>query len=364
MRLLSLSVLLPGSTPDTPIQIVVRAHRQPQVIAQTGHGVQRSCCVLPAAGGPSTTPALLECSPPGWHTQRMDLLLPADGFPSRAGWRAELQLGLAPRAGLTTLVHNRHDGPLRVQKLLHPAPGAPAQVLLVHPPGGIAGDDQLHLDIDLQPGAQALITTPGATRWYRNGGRTAHQQVDLRVASGATLEWLPQDTLVQNDAWADSRLHIDLQPGATLLGWELLQLGQPLVERPWRSGEWQQRFELRRGGRLLLAERARFQPMDLQAPAPQVLAGRSVLGTLWATGPGLVAETEVEPVLAACRAQIERASQVCAGLSWLEPSTACLCIRALAHDAAAVRAVFLALWRVLRPVLIGQPAVLPRIWRT
>lgn len=282
--------------------------------------------------------------------------------PPTGGWSALLQVHLQQRDGRTVLAHNRHQGPLRVQKLLQPGPHAPAQLLLVHPPGGIAGGDELQLDLRIDGPARALVTTPGATRWYRSSGATALQQVRLQIGSSATLEWLPQDNIVQDHALAHSTLHIDLEGDAALLGWDVLQLGQPLVGRPFQQGQWLQDLQLRRDGRLLLAERCLYTPQLLQQAAPQQLAGHTVVGSLWANGGKL--GQDPEPVLAACRDLLQHGSDVVAGVSWLEAPTACLCLRALAHDAQLLRDRLLQIWALLRPLVIGHPASIPRIWKT
>ena len=91
--------------------------------------------------------------------------------------------------------HDRHDGPLRVLQPLHPEGPAICHHVLVHPPGGLVGGDVLDIDINVQPGAHALVTTPGATRCYRSTGETAVQSVRARIADGARLEWLPLEAI-------------------------------------------------------------------------------------------------------------------------------------------------------------------------
>lgn len=255
---------------------------------------------------------------------------------------------------------------MRVQKLLHPQADEPAQLLLVHPPGGIAGGDRLQLDLELAAGVACLVSTPGATRWYRSTGPLASQCARVKADAGAKLEWLPQDAIVQNQADALQELEIDLAGDAAVLGWDLVQLGQPLAGRPWLQGRWRQRFELRREGRLLLADQAELTPADLHDSSPQILAGFPVFASLWASGGRLTtdAEAALEAARAAVAAVAEPGMPVHCGLSWLGPPVECLVLRALAHDALALRQALIAVWSVLRPVVIGAPARLPRIWRT
>lgn len=287
---------------------------------------------------------------------------PNAGANAAAGWSAALAVRIGCRGARTFLAHNAHHGPLRVQKLLQPGGDAPAELLLVHPPGGIAGADQLRLTLDLEAGARCLVTTPGATRWYRSSAGTAVQQTTISVADGAALEWLPQDNIVQQQADAAQQVDVALQGSAVALGCEVLQFGQPQAGRPWLAGRWQQRFAVRRDGRLLLAEHWSLDAAELAHGGPSGLAGRTVLGVLWASLPPSL--TLSEDLLAQCRALAGSDPAVLAGLSWLEPPVGCLVMRGLAHDAWNLRQRLLAVWALLRPVLLGCAARPPRIWAT
>src|SRR5262245_4758169 len=123
-------------------------------------------------------------------------------------WNASLDLRYESAHG-RTVVARRHDGPLQVQKALYPEGDEVCHTLIVHPPGGIAGGDALSIRAQCSAGAHALLTTPGATRWYKADGRQATQSVVLDVAG--RLEWLPQETIVFNRAVVASSIDLQLQ---------------------------------------------------------------------------------------------------------------------------------------------------------
>ena len=97
--------------------------------------------------------------------------------------------------------------PLRVLKPLYPEGDAVCHAVLVHPPGGIVEGDSLSVEVAVDAGASALITTPGAQKWYRSSGRTASADTHLTVADGASLEWLPQEAMVYDGAMRAATVH-------------------------------------------------------------------------------------------------------------------------------------------------------------
>jgi urease accessory protein len=155
---------------------------------------------------------------------------------ARPGWQARLSLGFERRAETTALVQREHYGPLRVQKALYPEGAAVCDTIVLHPPGGIAGGDRLEISVAAAPHAHALLTTPGAGKWYRSGGRPAQQSLTVRVAREAVVEWLPQETIVFDGADAAMHSRIELAAGGVFCGWEILCLGRTA------AGE---RFQLR-----------------------------------------------------------------------------------------------------------------------
>ena len=105
-------------------------------------------------------------------------------------WLARLQIDYTLHEG-TSRAHHQHVGPLRILQSLYPEGPAVCHNVLVHPPGGLVGGDTLDLEVHVGPQAHGLLTTPGATRFYRSAAEPARQNTYLRLAAGARLEWLP-----------------------------------------------------------------------------------------------------------------------------------------------------------------------------
>src|SRR5919201_3803664 len=95
--------------------------------------------------------------------------------PVAASWKASLSLAFQRQGQRPVLARRSQEGPLVVQKPLYPEGGDVCHAIVVHPPGGIAGGDELALQVVSERESHALLTTPGAGKWYRSGGAWARQ---------------------------------------------------------------------------------------------------------------------------------------------------------------------------------------------
>jgi urease accessory protein len=277
------------------------------------------------------------------------LARPADA----GGWRAHLQLCFARRDAGTVLARRSHRGPLLVQKPLYPEGREVCEAILVHPPGGIAGGDVLSVDVEVSTAAHALITTPGASRWYRSAGAEAAQNVRLSVARGAALEWLPQETIVFDGARASLRTQVELEREAHFVGWEVVCFGRVASGERFRTGLLTQISEIRQGGVPLFGEYARVEGGSRVLEARSGLAGCPVSGVL------LVAGRDLERPLRERLRALDAGADALAGVTSLPGVTVA---RYLGRSAQAARAYFVRAWSLLRPALLGRNAVPPRIW--
>ena len=264
--------------------------------------------------------------------------------PTLAPWTAHLELGFAPRPGATVLARKRFEGPLVVQKSFAPEPGV-CEAVVVHPPGGIAGGDELALTAEVEARAHALLTTPGAGKWYRSAGALASQRLQLRAAG--ILEWLPRETIVFDGARAALDTEIEVRGDGAYCGWEVLCLGRTGSGERFSRGSVGLRTRVRRDGRLIWSERGLIEGGGAMLGAPAGLAGHAVMGTMIAT---LQASREL---MAAVRAHAV-ATQM-PGL---------LVARYLGDSSEEALAAFAAVWAVVRPALAGREALAPRIWST
>ena len=271
-------------------------------------------------------------------------------------WRAEIALQFVRRESATILTLRRHHGPLRVQKALYPEGEEICHAILLHPPAGIAGGDELEIRIAVEKNAHALLTTPGAGKWYGSSGSQASQRLNLQVAAGAMLEWLPQETIFFNGCRAAINNHITLAADARYLGWDVWCMGRSASGERFDQGELRIATDIRLADMPLWIEQGRIAGGSPLLHASAGFAGRSVCGTLLAAGVTIAPE-----LLATCRKVLPGEGDALHGITVLPQL---LVARYLGHSSEAARAWFVDLWRLLRPALAGCEAQLPRIWST
>jgi urease accessory protein len=272
-----------------------------------------------------------------------------------AAWQARLALEYTRQGGRTALTGREHSGPLLVQKPLYPEGDAVCHCIIVHPPGGMAAGDALELDLRLREDAAALLTTPGAGKWYKSAGPGASLAQHFDIGRGAVLEWLPQPAIVFDAARAQTSTEVRLHDEALYMGWEMTCMGRTASGERFNSGALRQRTELWQQGRRLWCEYARLAGDDPMLASKTGLGGCTVSATLIAAGRDIPKD-----LLAACRGVAAEAGEHAA----VTALPRVLLARYLGASSEAAMDYFIALWSLLRPALTGRCAVPPRIWAT
>lgn len=269
-------------------------------------------------------------------------------------WRANLDLSFDRRENRTLLAAKSHRGPLQVQKALYPDGPGICHVTVLHPPGGVAGGDALAIAARLGSGSRVCLTTCGATKWYRCPGAEAEQQLHFSVEAGAALEWLPRENILFDGSMARMQTDVELAPSAQFLGWEILCFGRRASGEGWHTGGLRLHTGIRQAGHPLWRERANILAGSGFDSSPVGLGGYSVSGTFVAAGSDVGAE-----LVAACRSTAPSGGDSWVGVTML-PRV--LLARYLGHSSQNAFSWFTSLWTVLRPALLGQAAVAPRLW--
>ena len=274
-------------------------------------------------------------------------------------WHAKLQLDYRLEAEKTVARHS-HNGPLRILQSLYPEGDAICHNVLVHPPGGLVGGDTLALEITAEPGTHGLITTPGATRFYRSAGEPAIQHTCITLADRARLEWLPLEAICYTQCLAENRLTLQLAPDAEFIGWDVTALGLPLAAQPFETGSLLQHIEVPG----VWLEHGRIDAHDLRLlDGPTGMAGQRCLATLFFVAGSKIERARREQALELARAEIaEHPLHQLAGAT--SPEAQVIVLRVLAPVVEPAMDLLRRVWTAWRAHLWKLSAQSPRIWST
>ncbi len=276
-------------------------------------------------------------------------------------WHGSLQLDFAHQMDKTILARRQHNGPLLVQKVLYPEGPAVCHSIVVHPPGGIAGGDQLTLQVNCQPQAHALLSTPGAGKWYRSANKVARQTLHFELDQGAMLEWLPQENIFFDQSCVELDTKISLASTSGFIGFDITCLGRTASHEIYNQGQIRSKTEVCIDGELVWYEANRI--LGRSHPNSNLstlsgLANHTVSATILCVKHGLNKQVN-DAHLVACRSC--PAENGIVGITML-PHV--LLGRYLGHSSASARDWLLKIWEILRPALADRDAETPRIWRT
>lgn len=269
-----------------------------------------------------------------------------------SGWQAKLELEISCRVDKSVVSHSKQKGPLTIQSAFYPE-GDVCHLYLLHPPAGIVGGDRLQLNITSKDKGAVLITTPGATKFYRSDGALAEQHQDFTILDGSSLEWLPQETIYFPSANAKLSTTIHLEGTANYIGWEIHCLGLPANKKDFGDGRAQLEFSLFRDNQPLLIESMKISEAKKQYQTA-FLQNQPIVGSLVATG----ADEKLVDVL---REKVSSSENGIWGVTLLDDI---LVLRYLGRSTNEARELFIEAWKLIRPHTLGRDVTEPRIWAT
>ena len=272
-------------------------------------------------------------------------------------WRAELKLDYTQESR-RTVARYLHQGPLRILQSLYPEGDQICHNVLVHPPGGLVGGDTLDIQVSVAKGAHGLVSTPGATRFYKSGGYPALQQVVAHVSEGARLEWLPLEAIAYNDCEATNRAVFNLAPGAELITWDVTALGLPTSNLAFEQGHFQQHLEI--SGVWL--EKGIIRGNDERwLNSPLGLAGQKCLASLMFAAGTAIEPKRAEKALEAAREVLEaHPFKHQAGITCAHQQV--IVLRVMSPLVEPTMGLLKQVWATWRHMLWDLPSTPPRIW--
>jgi urease accessory protein len=272
-------------------------------------------------------------------------------------WRADLKLDYTLESQ-RTVVRYLHQGPLRILQSLYPEGDQICHNVLVHPPGGLVGGDTLDIQVTVAEGAHGLVSTPGATRFYKSGGHPALQQVVAHLADNAKLEWLPLEAIAYNDCEATNRAIFNLAPSAELITWDVTALGLPSSDMAFTQGHFQQHLEIPG----VWLERGNIRGEDTRwLNSPLGLAGSKCLASLvFASGSAIDSDRTTQALEAAREVIESHPLRLQAGITCVHPQV--IVLRVMSPLVEPTMDLLKKVWAVWRHTLWALPSTPPRIW--
>jgi urease accessory protein len=232
-----------------------------------------------------------------------------------------------------------------------PRPGdlgeAPCAVL-INTSGGIAEGDRIEQAISWGKDTTASVASQAAEKVYRavHTGSTISTVLDL--ASGAHGEWLPQETILFNQARLTRDTRIMMAGDATFLGIEAIVLGRHAMGETMKQGFLRDSMRIWRDGRLVYAD-----TLLLDGKVESLMAQSATGGGAGAVAVLVHASDRAEHLRDPVRAALKSARGHAAASAW----NGLLAIRMLAPDGETLRHDIALALAVLRD---GRP--LPRVW--
>ena len=197
----------------------------------------------------------------------------ADPQPALQRAAGEGRIAVKAEDGVTRLARLYQEGCAKI-RLPTDRAARGLEAVLINTSGGLTGGDQTSWRVDAQAGARLTLTTQACEKIYRARDGRAEVNVSLNVGAGARLDWLPQETILFNEASLARSLKADLAADARLLAVEAVVLGRTAMGETVRSGALRDRWRIRREGRLVFADDLRFEgPIAEVAALEPTLAG-------------------------------------------------------------------------------------------
>jgi urease accessory protein len=272
-------------------------------------------------------------------------------------WHASLSLDYTLESD-RSVARYQHKGPLRILQSLYPEGDAVCHNVLVHPPSGLVGGDTLDMTVTVGSGAHGLVTTPGATRFYRSDAGLATQQVQARVAADARLEWLPLEAIAYKGCDGLNRAVFELAPGAEMMTWDITALGLPAADLPFAQGTFRQHMEIPG----VWLERGTIDAADTRLMnSPLGLAGQRCMATLVFAAGSAIADDRIERALTCARELLE-ASELRLTAGATSPHKQVIVLRVLSPVTEPAMQLLRQVWAAWRHEMWGMSGTVPRLW--
>ncbi|WP_108646858.1 urease accessory protein UreD [Polynucleobacter rarus] len=286
-----------------------------------------------------------------------------DSESTQLAWHAKLRLdfSFSSEKNKTLLSHKEHSGPLLVQKSLYPEGDAICHAVILHPPAGIAGGDHLVIDLNIENDAKAVITTPGATKWYKANKKEASQKISIKIEADSHLDFLPQENIFFNSSNAHNQIIISQDKTSSCIGWDIAQLGRTAQGESWENATLRNDIEYYFNEELCWVESTLLESKHDFYNGSCGLDGFPVFGTMWLSSP-----SASEELLEEIAELLSWDDTLRVGVTRIQIDEQCglILVRGLSDEVEYLRNCFIQIWLYARERITGIQASPLRIWKT
>ncbi|MEM6711771.1 MAG: urease accessory protein UreD [Pseudomonadota bacterium] len=207
------------------------------------------------------------------------------------------------------------------------------EAVIINTAGGLTGGDHLTWAARAGQGSELTVTTQACEKVYKSSGGPASVHVDLKVETGARLNWLPQETIFFDQSRLHRTITAEVEEGASLLLVEPVIFGRRAMAETVKTGAWRDQWRIHHKGALIHAENVRLEGAIAEHLAgPAALSGRTALATVLLIGNH--AESKVTEV----RAMLEASQKTIGGASsWEHAGVTKLVVRLASIDGYTLR---------------------------
>ena len=278
-------------------------------------------------------------------------------------WHANLRLdfSFAEEQHKTFLSHREHHGPLLVQKSLYPEGKEICHAVILHPPAGIAGGDHLAIQLNVEKNAKAVVTTPGATKWYKANHKNASQKIVIQVDPYGHLDFLPQENIFFNASSAHNQIVIHQDKTSSCIGWDIAQLGRTAQGEHWENATLRNEIEYYLDKELCWVESMLLESQKSFYNETCGLAEFPVFGTMW-----MSSSHASEDLLEEITQQLAWNDSLRVGATRIaiDEHYGLILIRGLSDEVEYLKNCFMQIWLFARERIAGIEPLPLRIWKT
>ncbi len=180
---------------------------------------------------------------------------------SQVGRHGCLQLRFGYHNPYTTMPQSYSRPPLQVMRAIPDASGCLC-IYMLSPTGGVVQRDHYDINIVLEAGAHALVTTIAATKVYKMPDAYAAQTINIEVQEGAILEYIPDALILFRDADLRQTLNVTLHPGALCILQDIVMGGRAARNEHLEFRRFQNRIQVEDEQGLLLLDSVDYAPQS------------------------------------------------------------------------------------------------------